>query len=123
MQADMIKLDRSLVSNVHVDPVKAALVRSLVHFPAETGADLCAEGIESLDELRCLTELGVTLAQGFAIGRPAPLVDRRAGGRRCLPPWGAAAGRQRPGGAGRTADDRRSRAPARVAGPLLPSTD
>ena len=72
MQADMIKLDRSLVSSVHVDPVKAALVRSLVHFAAETGADLCAEGIESLDELRCLTELGVSLAQGFAIGRPAP---------------------------------------------------
>ena len=72
MQADMIKLDRSLVTGVHVDPVKAALVRSLVHFAAETGAELCAEGIESLDELRCLTELGVSLAQGFGIGRPAP---------------------------------------------------
>ncbi len=71
MQADVIKLDRALISGVHADPVKTALVRSLVHFAAETGADLCAEGIESLDELRALTELGVSLAQGFAIGRPA----------------------------------------------------
>ncbi len=71
MQADMIKLDRSLVSGVEADRVKAALVRSLVHFAAETGAELCAEGIEDLDELRALSELGVSLAQGFAIGRPA----------------------------------------------------
>lgn len=72
MQADLIKLDRSLISGIHADPVKAALVRSLVHFAVDTGAELCAEGIEGLDELRTLAELGVSLAQGFAIGRPSP---------------------------------------------------
>ena len=72
MQADVIKLDRALIQDVHADPVKAALVRSLVHFASETGAELCAEGIECLDELRTLSELGVTLGQGFALARPAP---------------------------------------------------
>jgi len=72
MQADMIKLDRALISDVHVDPAKAALVRALVLFAAETGAELCAEGIESLDELRTLAGLGVSLAQGFALARPGP---------------------------------------------------
>jgi EAL domain-containing protein (putative c-di-GMP-specific phosphodiesterase class I) len=72
MQADMIKLDRALIQDVHADPVKAALVRSLVHFASETGAELCAEGIECLDELRTLAELGVTLAQGYVLARPAP---------------------------------------------------
>ena len=72
MQADVIKLDRSLVSGVNTDRVKAALVRSLVHFAAETDADLCAEGIETIEELQTLGELGVSLAQGFALGRPAP---------------------------------------------------
>jgi len=57
---------------VHTDAVKAALVRSLVHFAAETGTELCAEGIESLDELATLAHLGVSLAQGFALARPAP---------------------------------------------------
>jgi len=72
MQADMIKLDRALISDVHVDPAKAALVRALVLFAAETGAELCAEGIETLDELRTLAGLGVSLAQGFALARPGP---------------------------------------------------
>jgi EAL domain-containing protein (putative c-di-GMP-specific phosphodiesterase class I) len=57
---------------VHVDPAKAALVRALVLFAAETGAELCAEGIETLDELRTLAGLGVSLAQGFALARPGP---------------------------------------------------
>lgn len=72
MQADMIKLDRALISDIHADAAKAALVRSLVLFAADTGAELCAEGIESLDELRTLAGLGVSLAQGFALGRPGP---------------------------------------------------
>jgi len=72
MQADIIKLDRSLIQDVHADRVKTALVRSLVHFARETGADLCAEGIECLDELRTLSELGVTLAQGYVLARPGP---------------------------------------------------
>ena len=71
MQADIIKLDRALVEGIHLDRVKAALVRSLVHFARETGAELCAEGIECLDELRTLSQLGVTLGQGYALARPA----------------------------------------------------
>ena len=72
MQADIIKLDRSLIQDIHADRVKAALVHSLVHFASETGADLCAEGIECLEELRTLVQLGVTLAQGYVLARPAP---------------------------------------------------
>ena len=72
MQADIIKLDRSLIQDIHTDRVKAALVRSLVHFARETGAELCAEGIECLDELQTLVDIGVTLAQGFVLARPAP---------------------------------------------------
>ncbi len=72
MQADVIKLDRSLVHGIHIDTVKAALVRSLVHFAADTNAQLCAEGIENLEELHTLVDLGVSLAQGFVLARPAP---------------------------------------------------
>ena len=72
MQADVIKLDRSLVQDVHKDAVKAALVRSLVHFAADTNAELCAEGIENLDELTTLVALGVSMAQGYVLARPAP---------------------------------------------------
>jgi diguanylate cyclase (GGDEF)-like protein len=68
---DIIKLDRSLVANVDSDPAKAALVDSFVRFAARTGAVVCAEGVETPEELRVLADLDVTYGQGFGIARPA----------------------------------------------------
>ena len=70
MRADIIKLDRALVADVHADPAKVALIGSLVHFARSTGAAICAEGIETLEELRVLIHLGVAYGQGWALGRP-----------------------------------------------------
>jgi diguanylate cyclase (GGDEF)-like protein len=71
MRADIIKLDRALVADVHTDPAKVALIGSLVHFARSTSAVICAEGIETLEELRTLIHLGVAYGQGWALGRPA----------------------------------------------------
>jgi diguanylate cyclase (GGDEF)-like protein len=71
MRADIIKLDRALVADVNTDPAKVALIGSLVHFARSTSAAICAEGIETLEELRTLIHLGVAYGQGWALGRPA----------------------------------------------------
>jgi len=70
MRADIIKLDRALVADVSADPAKVALIGSLVHFARSTGAAICAEGIETLQELRVLVHLGVAYGQGWALARP-----------------------------------------------------
>lgn len=70
MRADVIKLDRALVADVHSDPAKIALIGSLVHFARSTGASICAEGVETLDELRVLIHLGVATGQGWVLARP-----------------------------------------------------
>lgn len=70
--ADIIKLDRAIVEGVHRDSAKRALVESFVSFAASTGAEVCAEGIECLEELRTLAQLGVVYGQGYALARPAP---------------------------------------------------
>jgi EAL domain-containing protein (putative c-di-GMP-specific phosphodiesterase class I) len=70
---DFIKLDRELVRGIDIDPVRRALATSLVTFAAETGAQIIAEGVENEDELRILRRLHVSYAQGFHLGRPAPL--------------------------------------------------
>ena len=72
LSPDVIKLDRALVSGIDRDPAKAALVHALVGFAAQTGAVVCAEGIETLAELAALAELDVSLGQGWALARPAP---------------------------------------------------
>jgi diguanylate cyclase (GGDEF)-like protein len=71
IQPDIIKLDRSLVANVDSDPAKAALIDSFVRFARRTGASVCAEGIETPDELKVLADLDVTYGQGFGLARPA----------------------------------------------------
>ena len=68
---DMLKLDRALVQRVSADPAKAALVEALVRYARTLGITVCAEGVEALDDLERLADLDVTLAQGYAIARPA----------------------------------------------------
>jgi hypothetical protein len=46
-------------------------VESFVRFARRTGAIVCAEGIESLDELAVLGDLDVQWGQGYALARPA----------------------------------------------------
>ncbi|MEA2435477.1 MAG: diguanylate cyclase [Thermoleophilaceae bacterium] len=70
VQPDLIKLDRSLIEGVHSDSAKSALVEFFVMFARRVGAAVCTEGIETLDELRTLINLGVTYGQGFLLGRP-----------------------------------------------------
>jgi diguanylate cyclase (GGDEF)-like protein len=72
LHPDVVKLDRALVTDVHRHPDKAALVEALVAFCRRTGADLCAEGVETADELWALQDLQVAHCQGWMAGRPQP---------------------------------------------------
>jgi GAF domain-containing protein len=71
LSPDIIKLDRALVSGIDRDPAKCALVEALVSFAGQTGAVVCAEGVETLEELAALARLDVGLGQGWALARPA----------------------------------------------------
>ncbi len=69
---DVIKLDRALTSGVDGDPVKAALIGSFVGYARDMQAVICAEGIETLEELTRLADLDVAFGQGYRLARPAP---------------------------------------------------
>jgi diguanylate cyclase (GGDEF)-like protein len=71
LQPDLLKLDRSMVDGIHRDGAKAALVEAMVRYAREIGAEVCAEGIETLADLEALADLDVTFGQGWAIARPA----------------------------------------------------
>jgi diguanylate cyclase (GGDEF)-like protein/PAS domain S-box-containing protein len=70
LRPDLIKLDRGLIEDVARDEAKQALVECFVRFADRTSARVCAEGIESLDDLRVLARIGVSYGQGYAIARP-----------------------------------------------------
>jgi len=71
VRPDIVKLDRNLTTGIHADPARMVLVESFVRFARRTGAIVCAEGIESLDELAVLGDLDVQWGQGYALARPA----------------------------------------------------
>ena len=73
---DIVKVDRALVHDVDRDPVKAALLELLVAFTGRLGGQLLVEGVERYGEVDFAARLGVTLAQGFVLGRPALRVNR-----------------------------------------------
>jgi len=72
VRPDIVKLDLELTRAIHSDPVRMALVESLVRFARRVGATVCAEGIESHDDIEVLANLDVPWGQGYALGRPAP---------------------------------------------------
>lgn len=71
LRPELVKLDRSLVAGIDRDPVKQALAETLGAFTGRLDAWLLAEGVERTEELDVVAALGIPLAQGFALGRPA----------------------------------------------------
>ena len=69
---DILKLDRSLVHGADADPAKFALLEAMISFASSTGAAVCGEGVEDLDDLRALAELDASYAQGYALALPGP---------------------------------------------------
>jgi EAL domain-containing protein (putative c-di-GMP-specific phosphodiesterase class I)/DNA-binding NarL/FixJ family response regulator len=72
MEPDVIKVDISLVRDIHLNKMRRAMVGALAEFARQAGALVVAEGVEVEDERAALLSLGVTAAQGYLFGRPRP---------------------------------------------------
>jgi EAL domain-containing protein (putative c-di-GMP-specific phosphodiesterase class I) len=70
---DIIKLDMSLTRRIDSDPVRHALGGALVDFARHIGSVVLAEGIERSGEHAALRKLGVSLGQGYLLGKPMPI--------------------------------------------------
>jgi len=75
VKPDIIKLDRSLITDVHLHFHKLEVVRSFVQMAQRIGCLVLAEGVETADEAMCLLSNGVDVFQGFFFARPAPGLD------------------------------------------------
>ena len=70
---DVIKLDRFIVSGIHRDRIKRAVVRSLILLTQGIGALLAGEGVETESEAEALLDLGVRFGQGYLFGKAEPM--------------------------------------------------
>ncbi len=73
LRPQYLKVDMTLVRDVHHDLTRQAMIAGLARFAERADCQVIAEGIETESELGMLRELGVTLGQGYLLGRPAPV--------------------------------------------------
>ena len=69
---DLLKVDRSFVRGLGLDPADTAIVRAVITLAHNLGLRAVGEGVERPEHLDALRSLGCDLAQGFLLGRPQP---------------------------------------------------
>jgi EAL domain-containing protein (putative c-di-GMP-specific phosphodiesterase class I) len=71
LRPDYLKVDRSIIQNIHQDEIKEHILYTLLELAAKLDIAVIAEGIEEEAELVKVLEMGVHYAQGYLLGRPA----------------------------------------------------
>jgi diguanylate cyclase (GGDEF)-like protein/PAS domain S-box-containing protein len=72
MPVDVLKIDRSFVSGVDVDPQNQSIVSAFIELSRGLGVTTLAEGIETEGELAFVRERGCVMGQGFYFSKPVP---------------------------------------------------
>ena len=72
LRPDIVKIDMSLVRDVHRAPLKRDIVAALVEMAKRLGIIVVAEGIETVDERDTVVDLGCDLLQGYLFAKPGP---------------------------------------------------
>lgn len=73
-----IKIDRSFVSGIDIDPEQQKMVSAILTMAERLGLETLSEGVETEGEREMLAGLGCGHAQGFGIARPMPRPDVEA---------------------------------------------
>jgi EAL domain-containing protein (putative c-di-GMP-specific phosphodiesterase class I) len=71
-----LKIDIEFVRHVVSDEADRHVVAAVVNLAKGLGQRTIAEGVEDEATLAVLADMGVDYAQGYLIGRPAPLEER-----------------------------------------------
>jgi EAL domain-containing protein (putative c-di-GMP-specific phosphodiesterase class I) len=70
---DILKIDAEFVADLRADPASRSVVEAVVSLANGFGLKTVGEGVEDRETLELLQQLGVDQAQGYFLGRPAPL--------------------------------------------------
>ena len=66
----ILKVDRSFVTDIHINDNNSILVGFMIKMAHEMGVKICAEGVETKEELDKIKILGADYIQGYYYSRP-----------------------------------------------------
>lgn len=72
LEPEVVKLDMSIVRDIHTSKVRQKLARAMLGLCRDLGKTLVAEGVEVAEECDTLASLGCDLFQGYYFARPGP---------------------------------------------------
>ena len=72
---DLIKIDKQFVDNIGESHRDDALVITIIEMARRLGMELCAEGVETMEQRQFLTAHGCHLFQGYLFHKPMSLVE------------------------------------------------
>ena len=72
LKPEVVKLDMSLVRNVHQSAIRQRLIGSMASLCREMGMQVVAEGVEVVEELDAVSGSGCDLLQGYFLAKPGP---------------------------------------------------
>lgn len=75
LNADELKVDRSLVTEVAQSQRDRLIMKSTIDLAHGLGMSVVAEGVEDSASAACLSLLGCDIIQGYWLSRPLPLAD------------------------------------------------
>lgn len=92
LAADVLKIDQTFVLDMLSDPDNLAIVEGVVGLASAFKRRVVAEGVESIDHIFMLLELGCDAMQGYGLARPMPAEKFFAWARTFVPDprWGLA---------------------------------
>ena len=70
LPASKLKMDQSLIREIHSNPRDAGVARAVIHMAQELGLTTVAEGVETVAQAQLLESYGCDAAQGYLYGRP-----------------------------------------------------
>jgi len=70
LEPEIVKLDMTLVRDVHKNSTKQKVIRSMTALSQDMGMTVVAEGVETVEERDTLIDLDCDLLQGFLFARP-----------------------------------------------------
>jgi EAL domain-containing protein (putative c-di-GMP-specific phosphodiesterase class I) len=71
LEPKLVKVDRNLVTGLAASTRQQQLLRSVVRLCEDLGAQVVAEGIETVDEYLAARDAGAHFGQGYLMARPA----------------------------------------------------